>query len=210
MIFFILRFFFSRGRRKCSSCFEATHGEPPDLLQFGKCDCDAQRRFDKCGRCCLASVPPRPVSKTTCINVIGDDDNKQVCNKVFSDTHRELCAATLPHLARQLCPACMRAHIGEKVVLEKRENEWREAIVGILKERMGADFVPPDPLYIFGYGSLCYKRDELPSDEEFVGRVRGWRRLFAQSSTDHRGTPERPGLVATLLSDPQLDELGLR
>ena len=50
----------------------------------------------------------------------------------------------------------------------------------------GADFVPPDPLYIFGYGSLCYKRDELPSDEEFVGRVRGWRRLFAQSSTSPR------------------------
>ena len=74
----------------------------------------------------------------------------------------------------------------------------------------GADFVPPDPLYIFGYGSLCYKRDELPSDEEFVGRVRGWRRLFAQSSTDHRGTPDKPGLVATLLSDAQLDELGLR
>ena len=74
----------------------------------------------------------------------------------------------------------------------------------------GADFVPPDPLYIFGYGSLCYKRDELPSDEEFVGRVRGWRRLFAQSSTDHRGTPEKPGLVATLLSDAQLDALGLR
>ena len=43
-----------------------------------------------------------------------------------------------------------------------------------------------------------------------VGRVRGWRRAFAQSSCDHRGTPEAPGLVATLLSDASLEALGLR
>ncbi len=43
-----------------------------------------------------------------------------------------------------------------------------------------------------------------------VGRVHGWGRYFAQASMDHRGTPERPGLVATLLSDAQLEALGLR
>jgi cation transport protein ChaC len=61
----------------------------------------------------------------------------------------------------------------------------------------------PTPLYIFGYGSLCWKYDELRHTERFVGRVAGWRRVFAQRSTDHRGTPEFPGYVATLLTKEQ-------
>lgn len=67
----------------------------------------------------------------------------------------------------------------------------------------------PSPLWIFGYGSLCWRAD-FPAAESFVGRVQGWRRFFAQSSADHRGTPESPGLVATLISDPQLEAIGLR
>ena len=67
----------------------------------------------------------------------------------------------------------------------------------------------PDPLWIFGYGSLCWKA-EFPNEEAVVGRVRGWRRVFAQKSADHRGTPDNPGLVATLLTDDQLVKLGLR
>ena len=67
----------------------------------------------------------------------------------------------------------------------------------------------PSPLWIFGYGSLCWKAD-FPAEEQFVGRVSGWKRLFAQRSTDHRGTPAAPGLVATLLTDEQLEVLKLR
>lgn len=67
----------------------------------------------------------------------------------------------------------------------------------------------PDPLWIFGYGSLCWRPD-FPHEETMVGRVRGWGRYFAQRSCDHRGTPDNPGLVATLLSDSQLQFLGLR
>lgn len=67
----------------------------------------------------------------------------------------------------------------------------------------------PSPLWIFGYGSLCWKAD-FPSEEQFVGRVSGWKRLFAQRSTDHRGTPAAPGLVATVLTDEQLEVLKLR
>ena len=66
----------------------------------------------------------------------------------------------------------------------------------------------PDPLWIFGYGSLCWKAD-FPHDESFVGRVYGWRRFFAQRSTDHRGTPEASGLVATLLSEEQCVSFGV-
>ena len=70
-------------------------------------------------------------------------------------------------------------------------------------------FEPPEPLWIFGYGSLCW-RQEFPYEESFVGRVAGWGRFFAQRSTDHRGTVAAPGLVATLLKDASLDALGVR
>lgn len=64
----------------------------------------------------------------------------------------------------------------------------------------------PRPLYIFGYGSLCWKA-EFAHEESWIGSVRGWHRRFAQRSTDHRGTPGAPGLVATLLDDEQLREV---
>lgn len=71
------------------------------------------------------------------------------------------------------------------------------------------NFVVPSPLWIFGYGSLVWK-SEFAHEEAVVGSVRGWKRYFAQKSTDHRGTPDHPGLVATLLTDAQLTGLGLR
>jgi len=70
-------------------------------------------------------------------------------------------------------------------------------------------FKPPDPLWIFGYGSLCW-RPAFAHSETFVGSVHGWGRFFAQRSCDHRGTPEQPGLVATLLTDSQLIALGAK
>lgn len=57
----------------------------------------------------------------------------------------------------------------------------------------------PRPLIIFGYGSLCWKPDAImQSYEKFPCTVRGWTRMFVQKSSDHRGTPQAPGLVATL------------
>jgi len=67
----------------------------------------------------------------------------------------------------------------------------------------------PDPLWIFGYGSLCWRPD-FAHEETMVGHISGWGRYFAQTSCDHRGTPDAPGLVATLLKDEQLDAIGLR
>jgi cation transport regulator ChaC len=56
-------------------------------------------------------------------------------------------------------------------------------------------------LWIFGYGSLVW-RPAFPHAERRPGYLRGWARRFWQSSPDHRGTPEAPGRVVTLVADP--------
>lgn len=86
---------------------------------------------------------------------------------------------------------------------------WDAAAGVWVGERAAGTLEVPDPLWIFGYGSLCWKSD-FPFEASFVGSVQGWGRFFAQRSTDHRGTPEFPGLVATLLKDEQLRALSLK
>jgi cation transport protein ChaC len=81
--------------------------------------------------------------------------------------------------------------------------------VWVGEKAAGSDLDIPDPLWIFGYGSLCWRPD-FAHEEVMVGRVRGYGRYFAQRSMDHRGTPEKPGLVCTLLSDSELTTLGVR
>jgi glutathione-specific gamma-glutamylcyclotransferase len=56
------------------------------------------------------------------------------------------------------------------------------------------------PLFVFAYGSLIFRPSRF-FGERRAALVRGYRRAFRQASPDHRGTPEFPGRVVTLLPE---------
>jgi len=62
------------------------------------------------------------------------------------------------------------------------------------------DFTGVESVWLFGYGSLIYKAD-FQYIERRPATIRGWSRRLWQGSHDHRGTPEHPGRVATLVAE---------
>lgn len=74
--------------------------------------------------------------------------------------------------------------------------------------RARQDFAGVASVWLFGYGSLIHKVD-FPFLQRRRATIHGWSRRFWQGSHDHRGTPQHPGRVATLVPDARAACVGM-
>lgn len=70
------------------------------------------------------------------------------------------------------------------------------------------DFTGLESVWLFGYGSLIHKAG-FPFFERRPACIHGWVRRFWQGSHDHRGTPDHPGRVATLVREEGAECVGM-
>lgn len=71
------------------------------------------------------------------------------------------------------------------------------------------DMMQQDDLWVFGYGSIIWKNDEVQRTDEVPAFIRGYKRRFWQRSPDHRGTHDDPGLVASIFDADEWERLGV-
>ncbi len=83
-----------------------------------------------------------------------------------------------------------------------------EADQAALATRMLLDR-PDGPIWVFAYGSLIWKPIFAP-DEVRVGIASGWHRAFTLRLESFRATPERPGLMMTLVPGGRCSGLLMR
>ena len=114
--------------------------------------------------------------------------------------------ASFSKLARLSSKFAMNSHMDRVPFTGGVEDVyWNEAL-GIWEDESGratvkvlSDLEEGEPLYIFGYGSLMWRPgDLLEQYQSYDVDAIEYQRLFAQRSTDHRGTPRFPGLVLTI------------
>jgi cation transport protein ChaC len=86
--------------------------------------------------------------------------------------------------------------------IRQKMSEWdSENGVWIGDKAIFSEQKIPSPLYLFGYGSLLWRPGDLSEYESYSCLCDGWQRLFAQRSSDHRGSVEFPGFVCTLVEE---------